>query len=1018
MTWLEFPVRRWQFTVVAFAMLVALGLVAIRAIPRAEDPHFPISAFLIAAAYPGADPIEMERSVAKPIEDRLNQLDDVKKLISTVSDGVTITQLEFDASVDVEKKFDEVTREINALRPDLPAGLAKVEIRKINPGLVNIVQLALLSEDAPYATLQELARELTDRLKSVPGVRESNYWAVPKRELRVAVDLQRLASLGLSPFALIDALDRANANIPGGRVEIGQRSFSVKTSGGFKDLDEVRDTVVASAAGRAIYVRDIAAVSWATAEQNYVGRFNGHRAVFVTANQKDGRNIFATRAGIYRVLDEFEQALPATVKIERGFDQSANVGARLNRLYLDLGIAICLVALTLLPLGLRAAAIVMIAIPLSLAMAVAALNYTGFSLNQLSIAGLVVALGLLVDDSVVVVENIARHLREGKDRAAAAIAGTRQIAVAIFGCTACLCLAFLPIMFMPGNAGKFIRSLPSSVLYAVTASLLVALTIIPFLASRVLPRHEQAGGNRLLRALQAGIHRVYRPALHRALAAPRLTLALTVALIAMLGLGFALFPKALFPKADTPQFLIAIETPDGSSLAATQSALDFVEAKLKADPNVAAFFSNLGNNNPKIYYNVLPLDEARNRADVFVQLKSYSTRQTPRRLDDLRRTLQQFPNAEIKVLEFDQGPPLDAPIAVRILGPDLNVLSQLARDVASLVAATEGARDVVNPLRVARTDLRVKQDTQKAALLGISNADIDRAVRLAVAGSTVGRFKGDDGEQYDIVVRTPIAARPTMDALDQVRVASASGASVPLRQVASLEFSRSPTQIQRYQRERAAVITAYAERGFNTDRVTQVIISKLNAYGWPQGYRFVMAGEVESRQESFGDLGTAIVVTVFGIFAVLVLEFSRFRSVLIVLTVIPLGAAGGLAALALTGNPLSFTAIVGFIALTGIEIKNSILLVDFTNQLRSAQVPLDEAIERAGEIRFLPILLTSATAIGGLLPLALQNSGLYSPMAWVIIGGLISSTVLGRVVTPVMYKLLPPSVEAVNPITT
>ena len=1011
MTFLEFPIRRWQFTVVVFGLLIALGVGALVSIPRSEDPNFPITAFLVSAVDPGADAVEMERLVAKPIEDRLNEIDDLKKIITTVSDSVAIVNVEFESNVDSEKKYDEVTREINAIRPNLPSGLAKVEIRKINPGLVNIVQLALVSEEAPYRKLEDLARELKDRLKGVNGVRQSEYWAVPKRELRVAVDLKRMSLLNVSPEQVTRALQAENASIPGGRIEIDARSFSIKSSGNFENLDDVRNTVINSVVGRMIKVSDIADVSWSTQEQTYLGRFNGKRAVFVTANQKDNHNIFTTHAGIMAVVDEFAKNLPANVALERGFDQSVNVSARLKRLSIDLSLAIVLVAVTLLPLGFRAAGIVMISIPLSLAIGIAALDFAGFSLNQLSIAGFIVALGLLVDDSVVVVENIARHLREGQDRVAAAIAGTRQIIVAIVGCTLCLCLAFLPLMFLPGNAGKFIRALPSAVLATVIASLLVSLTIVPFLASRFFRAQETADGNRVLQYVQRAIHRFYTPLLHAALSAPKTTIGSVVILIALMAGGFLAVPKALFPKADTPQFMVAIKAPEGTSLSETEKALKFVETRLAQDPRVSSYFSNLGNNNPKIYYNVMPLDEATNVADVFVQLKSYSTRTTPAHLDALRAEFNRYPNAEIRIKEFENGPPLDAPIAVRVLGPDLRELSRLSAQIELLIKNTTGTRDVVNPLRLMRSDLKLKVDSQKLALLGISRLDVNRAVRLAVSGANAGEFKDPNGEQYDITVRTPIQGRPTFDSLQSVRVVNAAGQSLPLTQLASIEFAASPTEITRYNRQRESTLTAYTANGFNTDQVTQLVRAKLDQFPWPRGYRYLLAGEIESREESLGGMGTAILIAIFGIFCVLVLEFGNFKSVLIVLTVIPLGALGGLLALFVTGNALSFTATIGFIALIGIEIKNSILLVDFTNQLRASGMSLDAAIERGGDVRFLPILLTSATAIGGLLPLALQNSTFYSPMAWVIIGGLLSSTVLARIVTPVMYKLIPPQID-------
>jgi CzcA family heavy metal efflux pump len=1011
---LEFPIRRYQFTMVAFLCLVALGWYAFANVPREEDPYFKIPGFTIAAIYPGADPKDLERLIAKPLEDRFAALDDVLKMETSIRDGVSFTAIEFQASTDADKKYDEITRELNALRPDFPPE-THVIVRKFSPGLVNTVQLALLSEDAPYRELEDYARELKDRLKTVDGVRSSESWAFPERELRVALDLKRMSELNLSPNQVIGAIQSENANIPAGFIDLGARSFSLKTSGSYTSLDQVSDTVIAAVEGRIVRIRDVADVTWSTSAYSYTGRFNGKRAVFVTANQKDGYNILDVRERLMAATQDFAAELPKRITLEVGFDQSQNVNNRLSRLYVDFGIAIALVLLTLLPLGLRAAGIVMVSIPLSLSFGLACLYFMGYSLNQLSIAGFVVALGLLVDDSIVVVENIARHLRMGYSRVEAALAGTKQIFVAILGCTATLIFAFLPLMALPGTAGKFIRVLPMAVVCTIIGSLLLALFIIPFMASRVLADGKSGKAeheNQFLKRVMAVIHNYYRPALHWCLARPRFTVA--AALGGSLLLSALLVPvigSSLFPKADTPQFLIQVQAPNGTSLAETDRALRVVEGELGKMPEVKSWFSNLGHGNPQIYYNHIPANDASNYAEVFVQLHEYDTDETPQKLQALRERLDQYPGAHIYVKEFQNGPPISAPISIRVIGNDLAVIEQLSHKVEELVKSTPGTRDVKNPLNVSRTNLKLRIDSRKAQQLGVQTAELDRAVRLSVAGVPVGTYKDTTGEQYPIVVRTPITQQAEFSALEQVRVPTLAGNSLPLSQLASLEFEKAPTLIQRFNRERAMTIDADAAPGYNIAELTDQITVKLDQMNWPRGYKYDLGGENEASQEAFGGIGIAIIVAIFGIFAILVLEFGNFKSTLIVLTVVPLGVFGGLLMLLFSGNDISFVASIGFVALVGIEIKNSILLVDFTNQLREQGVPLDEAIEQAGEIRFLPILLTSATAIGGLLPLALQNIGLYSPMAWVIIGGLITSTLLARLVTPVMYKLIPPALS-------
>jgi len=623
----------------------------------------------------------------------------------------------------------------------------------------------------------------------------------------------------------------------------------------------------------------------------------------------------------------------------------------------------------------------------------------------------VLALGLLVDDSIVVVENIERYLRAGYTRVEAAIAATDQIALAVIGCTATLLFAFLPLLFLPEGAGIFIRSLPASVLYTVAASLLVSLTVIPFLASRLLKAEGHgAHGNKALQGLMRVIHGIYSPALRVALAAPRRTLLAALAfVIAAFGLT-GLMGFSLFPNADIPQFRIAVETPTGASLPDTDRAVRFIEAELQRHKEVKHVFANVGRGNPRIYYNIFPEEKKANVAEVFVELQQFDPRTTPALLEGLRQTFAAYPGARIIVESYRNGPPIAAPIEIAIVGPDLATLQKFANQAEALMIATPGTRNVDNPARRLRTDLDLRIDSDKAALFGVAPVEADRTVRAAVAGLNVGKYRESDGEEYDITLRLPMQGRQTLQALDYIEVTAANGQPVPLRQLTDPQFTTAPSAIRRHDRLREYVLTAYPTADMNVAEVTQDVLKNLQPLELPPGYSIRAGGELEAQQESFGGIGTAVLVAVFGILAVLVLEFGSFRSMLIVAGVIPLGMAGGFVALFLTGYDLSFTATIGVVALIGIEIKNSILLVDFTNQLREQGVPLDDAITQAGEIRFLPILLTSATAIGGLLPLALQGSGLYSPLAIVIIGGLLSSTLLGRLVTPVMYKLLPPSI--------
>jgi len=1007
-----FSVRHWQFTVVLFAMLGALGMAAWNSIPQLEDPPLDFPTFTVVSVLPGASPTDLERLVVSEVEKRLDELDDVKSITSRVRDGVATTRIEFLADKDPDKKYDEVIREMNALRPVLPAELVRFDVEKASTLDVNIVQVALVSNTADYRTLDSLSEHLTDRLRAVSGVRTAERWGTPERQVDVAVDLGRLTALRMPVGEVMQAIGGESADIPAGSVEAGGRNFSVRSSGSYETLDQIRATVIRGHAGRLVRVADVADVQWGYADSTYRARYNGERAAFVTAQQQRGTTVQSVRNAIAAELASYQKALPPGVRLEWAFDQAKNVSHRLSRLGEDFGIAILLVALTLLPLGLRAALVVMISIPLSLAIGITSLYWLGFSLNQLTIVGMVIALGLLVDDSIVVVENIIRFRREGHSLVDAAIQGTGQIWVAVLGATATLLFAFVPLLFLPGGPGMFIRSLPVAVVVTVLASLFVSLTIIPWLTTLLLgnkPPTEH--GNRFLQAFDRGIHVTYAPVLDRALKHPMRTLGLAGALV--IG-AFAMVPVvgfSLFPKAETPQFRVDITAPEGASIAVTDAAARHAERVLTGRHEVKAIYTSVGHDNPTIYYNVTPRVDSPRVGQLFVILDHYDQRQTPRMLDTLRAELARYPGAELAVREFEQGPPIDAPIAMRITGASLDSLGVLAERVAAQLEKTPGTEYVTNPVRLARSDLRVAVDRGKAGLLGVPTVEVDRTVRLGLTGLRAGSLREGDGDERAVMLRLSPTTRPVPEDLARLVVTGASGQMIPLAQVAALRFERAVPEIQRRDRERSVTVTANVRTGFNTDRVTHAALARVASVKLPEGYRIVPAGEIESREESFGGIGGAILVAIFGILAILVLEFRTFRSTLIVASVIPLGIAGGIVGLWLAGHTLSFTATIGFVALIGIEIKTSILLVDLTNQLRARGMPMEDAIRKAGEVRFLPIVLTSLTAIGGLLPIAIQGSAMYAPLAWVIIGGLVSSTLLARIVTPVMYKLIAPTVE-------
>jgi len=1008
----EYAVKNYQFTLILFVMIIALGLSTILNMPRSEDPELSSPEFPIIIVYPGTSPKDLEDLVIDPLEEKLTALEGIKEVRSSISDGLAVLYVIYDYENDVDEKYQEVVREVNSMRGELPSDIYSIDIQKWLPSNVNVIQVALISENAGYDILKKYAENFKDALTKVPQLKNVEIHGLPEKMVRIELKFDKMAQMHVPLDAVLGTIQSEAINIPGGNIDAGNKSFNIQTSGDYKSIEEIKNTIIYSYNGKNIYLKNIAEVYTDFDREKHLTRLNGHRALFVVAALKPGENISATQKVYVPLIEKFKSTLPPVIDLVHHFDQADNVNSRLGGLGIDFLIAIALVAITLLPLGGRASTIVMISIPLSLSIGIVLMNLWGFTLNQLSIVGFVVALGLLVDDSIVVVENIERWMREGHTRLEATIKATDQIGLAVIGCTATLIIAFMPLVFLPAASGAFIRSLPMGVITSVLASMFVSLTIIPFLASKILK--EDAGhpeGNIFLQVLKKLIHNSYARLLDKALTRPVITLVVAIVLFAGSLMLFPVIGFSLFPPSEKPQFIIDITTPLQSNLNYTNAITRDIEQELKTHPEVQYFASNVGKGNPQFYYNVIPKNERLDYAQIFVQLhQETSSSKKLQLIEELRRQWTPYPGARVEVKNLEQGPPVVAPVEVRLLGENLDSLRSLAAKVENLIKNTEGTIYIYNPVSNLKSDMRVVINKDKAALLGIPSINIDRTIRLAIAGMNVGKMTDVDGESYNIQITKSKNHIHSLDAFDDLYVNSLQGSAIPLSQVASLQLESSPLTINHKDKIRTVSISAFVKKGYLNDNVIKKVVSKMNKMPLPFGYSYEMGGEIESREESFGGFSSVIIITVFLFIAVLILEFKTFKSTLIVLSVIPLGIVGAVFALLLTGNSLSFVAIIGLIALAGIEVKNTILLVDFTNQLRIQGISINEAIRKAGEVRFLPIILTSLTAIGGLTPIAISTNPLISPLAIVIIGGLISSTLLSRVVTPVVYKLIPPEI--------
>jgi multidrug efflux pump subunit AcrB len=1002
----EVAIRRWQLTLVLFALLCALGISAFQNVPRAVDPHFSMPVVSIVASQPGADAAEVEQTITKPIEELAQGLEDVQNVASTSSDGNAVIRIEFDWSGDPDQYFNDAVREITAIRSRLPADLQSLTFEKIRTTNTSILQIALLSDTASWYRMEKYARDISEALGRYNEVRQADIYGLPQPEISVAIDAGRLAALRVPASSVADAIRTGGADVPAGAVTSGARRFNVEAGGAFRDIDKIRNLPLRTSDGALLRVGDVADVKFGAAEQRVKVSHNGRRAVFITANQKQGTDATKLRNLLIKELAAQQTLLPPDIEAVVEFDQSRDISKRLRELARDFGIALFLVLFTLLPLGWRASLIVMISIPLSIASGLLAISAWGFNLSQLVVAGFILTLGLLVDDSIVVVENIARHLRMGKDRDRAAVDGTKEITMAVMGSTGVLVFAFFPLFFLPEGAGKFTQSFIGTIVATITASMIVSLTIVPFLASRILRRDEHEGGNALLRWLMNKIDRFYHPMLHWALDRPRRTvwgaLALTCAAFLLVpSLGFS-----LFPNADTSYFRVTVEAEQGSSIAETERLVKQVSAILKTEPAIKVRAENVGAYNPPVFYNVFQRGENPTHGEVLSIMDEWEGEKSHAMVSRLRAKLDQIPGARIRLILFQNGAPINAPVEFRVYGPEQQELRAIATKMEQALRDTPGARDVNNPVAFDRVDLDVQIDDAKAALLDIPAGTPRRAIRLALSGERAGTFRDVEGDSYPVVVRLPLTGTQPISALESIYVSNRSGQAVQLAEISKPTLESTPAAIYRYNLERNISVTAQITDGAVVSKVNLEAQKKMDAIPLKPGYSIEIGGEAEKINDTFAGFGPIVMIAMFSIFAILVAEFGRYKEALVVAGVIPLGTFGGLIALLVTGNNLSFLAVIGFIALIGIEIKNSILLVDFTSQLRDRGMALREAIEQAGEVRFLPVLLTSITAIGGLMPLAFFGGSLYGPLAIVLIGGLISSTLLSRIVTPAMYLLV------------
>jgi len=999
----KFFIQNKQFTLCIFILVAIWGVFSFRQMPKSEDPLFPLPQYSVVCIYPGATPSDLEQLVVTPIESQLGTLTDIESIKTQINDGMANIRVKFLQHVDQDKKYDEVQREINKLQASMPAGLKSIEVIQSSTSNVNILQYAITSNSSSYREMQYLAEDMKKAVEKAKNVREVKIHAYPSQQMNVHIDVEKIALYGLTLQNISNAIQSESTNVPSGYMDLDGKRFNIKANASYNTAEDISNTIIKSSNGAVVYLKDVATVEAGYDDQNYLARYKNKKAVFLTVTQQDNANIFDLTEEIQQYIAPFQKANSA-MEITKVFDQSQSVSHRLDGLYRDFVIAILLVLITLLPLGLRASYVVMFSIPISIFIGIGLLKLFGYSLNQFSIVGLVIALGLLVDDSIIVVENIVARLRKGDSPDVAAISGTNQLITAILTVTACILLSFLPLVTLDGATGDFIRSLPLAVIFTMVGSLIVSLSLTPLLSKWLLK--PELGNNVFYKGIMKFNEGPFMHFLHYCMKRPKQTL--IAASLLVLG-GFLLLKVvgfSFFPSAEKPQFLIDVTLPIDASIAKTDETAKKIEHILDKENFISDYLTNVGKGNPQVYYNLGQARQKANTAQFFCFTQKYDKDYMPKFLDDLRAKLSVFPGVKVQIKEFMQGPPVEAPLEIRIFGDDQSQLKNIANHIETVFNSTPGTQSVNNPLSESKSEMQLIINKEKALALGVSLAEISKTVRMTFSGIAAGSVINNRGDDIQIVLEVEKKVKENTDVFKKILVTSTSGSLVPLQQVAHYEFKSSPTAIEHYNQSRSVTITSAVKSGYQTAKVNNQLAIAIKNIKLPEGYRIEIGGEAEKRSESFGGLATALMMALLAIIALLVLVFKGFRGTIIVASAIPLGILGAVLALFFGGYTFSFTAFIGIITLIGLEVKNTIIILDFTNQLRDEGKTKVEAIMLATEERFTPIFLTTLTAVFALVPLVMERSDFFSPLALVLIGGLLSSLLLTRFVTPVLYKIL------------
>jgi len=1015
----DISIKRPMLVTVVIIIVLLLGGVSLSRLSIDLFPEMELPVAVVVTNYSGVGPEEIEQQITKPIESVLSSVNNLDTISSTSSMGSSTVMIMLDWGSDMDFASLDIREKIDIIRDMLPDEADTPVIYKADLNMMPIMQVAAYSAD-PMQLKQEMDDIILPRLERASGVASVWYVGGWEREIQVRVNPTKLNGYGLSLNSLTAELGSENVNYSAGTVREGRDDFLLRVTGEFENLDQVRRVVVGNFGGSPVYLEDVAEVVDGQKKVDQINRVNGQPGLTLMINKQSGANTVAAAREVKAELEKLQQEVPS-VSFEIIMDQSEYIEQSINNLIrsaVEGGILAVFIILIFLR-NFRSTMIISTSIPIAIIGAFVLLYFDNMTINMITLGGLALGIGLIVDDSIVVLENIYRYRGEGFDRVAAAREATNEVGPAVIASSLTLVSVFLPIVFVEGLAAQLFKPMALSISFCILASLAVSITLVPLLASRWLKVNKTGDVQSVKQERLRGWQRIYstserlfnkldmlyRRLLHTALKRRKLTLLLVTVIFVLTLCAIPLLGMEFMPSSDQGYVGISVEMPKGTALNETDRVVTDIERILETMPGIQSISSSVGSSG-----SMLGGGNA-DQASITLKMMPFSQRDisSEELAGQLSIKLQNIPGADIKVTAVESGMGGEsAPVEIKISGDDLDILAQLGDQVAAIVREVPGAREVASSLKEGRPEMHVVVNRDRASMYGLGLAEVASTVRTAIDGTVATRYRVD-GDEVDIRVQLSGSADEfTPNELSGLYITSSTGALIPLNQVAELKQEQGPNSISRNNQARIVTITSQLA-GRDLGSVIRDIQKGMSTMNLPSGYLVEFGGQQEQMADSFGSLGLALVLAIILVYLVMVAQFESLLYPFVIMFSVPVTLTGVVFALLITGRSFSVVAFIGMIMLVGIVVKNAIVLVDYINILRRRGLGRNEAILQAGPTRLRPILMTALTTVMAMFPMALgigEGAESQAPLATVVVGGLLFSTLITLVLVPVGYTIM------------